>query len=345
MIKVQRLSYRHAWHCAAITLLVAAMSSLCVAASGAPTTSPQNNLAIPDDVRSICAQARQTYDEIKNVTYHYHCTYTLLDRPKQNTFDGTVVQASEDGYETVHEVTHFDTNTPSPTSSESSAFIGPTSCGNWNRESVAMEYQYSAPANMSDKAKNSLYPTHAPHPEKCAFGNTRTLLWDMLDEATKDPNTYRWKSVETKDAAGHRILQLQMSETWNSAWPALPSTVFNIDPAKGFTVSHIEERMPYAPYPLIRETDIDVIDVDGLDHWYPRHFCGLTTGYQRMLHEATETIYDNNVVFPPQIQNSDFSIKSLNLPEGQLLDLIAADGSEKMLRVTKAGYTEIKLGN
>jgi hypothetical protein len=208
---------------------------------------------------------------------------------------------------------------------------------------VALEFLYSDPSAMSDEAKNALLPSRTPGPELRAFGNGRQMLDTLLKETQSTPSDSYWSLENVNRPSGRKLLRLRMYR-FSGHWPELPSNIFDIDPDQSYAVVHNEERMPYAPYPLIREIDVKMKNVIGTTAWFPHEvserYFGPTGGARAI--EETVTHF-SDITVPPSFPVGDFSIAWLKLPQGHYLLRSDPNGSKTMLLLSSKGFVQAPL--
>jgi hypothetical protein len=318
---------------------LALFSPLPVTAGAPETQAVGKGTSVSDDVRFISEQVRTTYERVSDVSYSFHTVVTESATQHKSEFDGNAEQRTSLGDQLVTQKQDFSDSTGARSSVSVRGYVGPTSSASWYQgNSWATEYEYSDPTLMSDVASGGLITFSCPHPELKGFGNGRQLVWDLLSRAESEPAMYRWKAVRDRGAVDQTVWHLLMYETATGIWPNLPTLDLTVNPDRGFGVTHIAERMPEAPYPLIRETEIVLADVRGDRSFYPSHI--LEQYYDLQSRGVPTEITDvvlRNVRVRSDLRDSDFSIDKLELPEGTGLLRVAADGTRTQLHWTKDG--------
>jgi hypothetical protein len=304
-----------------------------------PTTAP---LPISDDVRFVAAQSQQSYQAVQDIQYKFHEVITSKDGRFDQFIDGSATQQGETGYERVTQ--HRSDRSAAaraPNSNilaeiDEASFKGPYVCGRWMRPTPAEEYEYDNPELLSERGRNALGTCDAPHLEFAAFGNGRDLLSDII--AAPAFGQPRWRATKLV-IANRPIWRLEMFYFIKNAFTSFPSLSLDLDPARAFSVTHMEERMPVAPYKVYRSIDVETTDIDSNHHCYPTHTIEHYYGLDPKSEFTTDTtITDVHLVktFDPR----DFTEQALQMPANQTVVRFAADGTEEILKWSARGLVQ-----
>jgi hypothetical protein len=212
-------------------------------------------------------------------------------------------------------------------------YIGPESTGIFSSSSVgATQYVYNNLKSRSDAAKGAIVANRSPHVERFGFGDGNQTLVEYVEGAEKHFGPVGWK-VQVIDG---QLLRLEQYLK-RSGEPTV--RVFDLDPARGYTLKHMEARSFDGR--LTRAFSVDTEDVTGRGDWFP-----LRVRYQYFGPETksgddpqfVEEISVRSVQINPIFEPSTFTLDSLKLPNGTRLRFVGADGVSQHRVKTTAGF-------
>jgi hypothetical protein len=293
-----------------------------------PTTEPIESIPandiVPPEVRFAIQQSIATYESIENVAYkfqsHYQDARFSQDEIGTAKQSGSLDSEAIDAVQTTFEKT-------STITQRFTAYSAPGNCGYWwHDEGTAAQYFYRDLHSLPDVAQTRIQISRPPHPEKCAFGNGNSFLWQTL--ALHLHSGHVWK-LERMQRDGEPCLKLSWYQRLrDGGLTTLPSAVYYLNPAKGYEVTAFEAR--FMDGDLLRKREITIEDVTGHGTWYPvkvidSYYAPRGPDYARRGPVADgdhvqptwilETKVDH-VVVNPHFSQLDFSVHALGLSKG-----------------------------